>query len=62
LAEYIKNIPNDLMNQSKLSSRIFQSHFVAVDAAIMEVKKVFFGGEKKTSKIHSICCVIYEDI
>jgi hypothetical protein len=29
------------MNQSKLSSKIFQAHFVAVDAAIMEVKNGF---------------------
>jgi hypothetical protein len=45
LAEYIKSIQNDLVNQSKLSSRIFQAHFVAVDAAIMEVKNGFLGKE-----------------
>jgi hypothetical protein len=47
VAECINNIQNDLMNQLKSSSKIFQAHFMAVDAAIMEVKNGFW--KKKTA-------------
>jgi hypothetical protein len=45
VAEYADNTQNDLMNQFKLSSKIFQAHFVAGVAAIMEVKNGFVGKE-----------------
>jgi len=61
LAEYIKSIQNDLMNHSKLSSKIFQAHFVAVAASIMEVKNVFLGKENCVVKF-SVFCVIHEYI
>jgi len=45
VAEYVNNTQNDLMNQFKLSSKIFQAHFIAVVAAIMEVKNGCVGKE-----------------
>jgi hypothetical protein len=62
VAEYVNNAQNDLMNHFKLSSKIFQAHFVAVVAAIMEVKNGCVGKENCVVKIHSVCCVIHEDI
>jgi hypothetical protein len=61
VAEYANNTQNVLMNLFKLSSKIFQAHFVTVVAATMEVKNGFVGKENCVVKF-SVCCVIHEDI